>query len=219
MSSAFSRDKALPAIPIDVNVVGAVAGPEVHSPLSSTGSDGSSNMDKMLPSIDVEKTLSGEELDRLHDLWNGAALSAVSHTVPLTSEWSADGLLMTACSSAEAAWSRYDLSPSPGSDIYTGPRGCSILLTFRHSVHYDTFHHWNTEAVGLFQREETVRRTNFGQESDQRTGDTAFKGAATVDDKTQVHKVHSQSEWSGQSGCASQCRRATCVVTCKAPRP
>jgi hypothetical protein len=79
MPLAFSLDKALPNIPIDVDVIETVERNEVNSPSHSARSDAPSNKNKILPSIDVEKTLSGEEMDRLHDLWNGAALSAVSH--------------------------------------------------------------------------------------------------------------------------------------------
>ncbi|KAF8841795.1 hypothetical protein BDN67DRAFT_1068238 [Paxillus ammoniavirescens] len=79
MPLTFSRDKALPKIPIDVDVIGTVEGNEVNSPSHSKRSDAPSNKNKMLPSIDIEKTLSREEMDRLHDLWNGAALSARAH--------------------------------------------------------------------------------------------------------------------------------------------
>ncbi|KAF9234232.1 hypothetical protein BU15DRAFT_65900 [Melanogaster broomeanus] len=74
MPLTYSRDKALPDIPVDVDEVRTVAENEVNSPGHSGGNGGSWKMNKILPSIDVEKTLSGEDMDRMH----GAALSAVS---------------------------------------------------------------------------------------------------------------------------------------------
>ncbi|KIK92179.1 hypothetical protein PAXRUDRAFT_147857 [Paxillus rubicundulus Ve08.2h10] len=79
MPLAFGRDKTLPDIPIDVDVLGTVERNGVNPPSHSARSDTCSDKNKMLPSIDIEKTLSGEEMDRLHDLWNGAALSARAH--------------------------------------------------------------------------------------------------------------------------------------------
>ncbi|KIJ67035.1 hypothetical protein HYDPIDRAFT_166428 [Hydnomerulius pinastri MD-312] len=72
---SLKRDKALPDIPHDV-VIGLV-GDEVTTALPPARS--ASNANKILPAINIEKTLSGEEMDRLHELWNGAALSARAH--------------------------------------------------------------------------------------------------------------------------------------------
>lgn len=47
-------------------------------PIPSSNIAISSNTNKSLPSIKLENTLSEEEIRRLHELWNGTGLSAVS---------------------------------------------------------------------------------------------------------------------------------------------
>ena len=75
MSSFPEREKDLPAVPVDTDVSRTVA---VGYPIPSSNIAISSNTNKSLPSIKVENTLSEEEIRRLHELWNGTGLSAVS---------------------------------------------------------------------------------------------------------------------------------------------
>ena len=62
----LNRDKALPELPIGVSI--KASEDAVTSPLPSSGS--ASNYNKTLPTINIEMTLSEEEMDRLHDVWN-----------------------------------------------------------------------------------------------------------------------------------------------------
>lgn len=78
MSFPLQREKALPDIPNDVDDSRTVEHEEprlVSSPKIATTSADTS---KALPSVNVENMLSGEEMCRLHALWNEAGLSAVS---------------------------------------------------------------------------------------------------------------------------------------------
>ena len=72
------RDKDLPGIPVDVDASGTVVGGEGLYLVPPSKNATSANTEKALPSINVEKTLSEEEMSRLHELWNGAGLSAAS---------------------------------------------------------------------------------------------------------------------------------------------
>ena len=72
------RDKDLPGIPVDIDASGTVVGDEGPCLIPSSKNATSANTEKALPSINVEKTLSEEEMSRLHELWNGAGLSAAS---------------------------------------------------------------------------------------------------------------------------------------------
>lgn len=78
MSTALGTEKALPDIPVDVGAGSTVVADEGLWLIPSPGIPTSANTNKALPSVNVENTLSGEEMTRLHELWNGAGLSAVS---------------------------------------------------------------------------------------------------------------------------------------------
>lgn len=80
MSFALRREKKLPDIPVDIDASGAVVGDEGLYSIPSSEIATSTNTDKALPSINVEKTLSKDEISRLHELWNEAGLSAVITT-------------------------------------------------------------------------------------------------------------------------------------------
>ncbi|KAH0832884.1 hypothetical protein J3R83DRAFT_11836 [Lanmaoa asiatica] len=79
MSFALGREKALPDIPIDIRVSGAVGDGEGLWLVPSSRIAPSPNTNKALPSINIENTLSEEEMRRVHELWNGAGLSARAH--------------------------------------------------------------------------------------------------------------------------------------------
>ncbi|KAG6370821.1 hypothetical protein JVT61DRAFT_11032 [Boletus reticuloceps] len=121
MSLALEREKELPDIPIDTNPSEAVVVDE------GLGSIPPANTNKALPPIKAEKTLSEEEISRLHELWNGAGLSARAHrrgrrgqdplphripapisipkpdNIPLTSLGRPAGLSMTSTTAPETA--------------------------------------------------------------------------------------------------------------------
>ncbi|KAF8557104.1 hypothetical protein OG21DRAFT_1495021 [Imleria badia] len=74
MTLALEREKDLPLIPVDINTSGTVVEDErlwIPSKIAP-----SADTNKTLPPINIENTLSEEEISRLHELWNGAGLSA-----------------------------------------------------------------------------------------------------------------------------------------------
>ena len=78
MSLVFEREKDLPAIPVDIESSRTAVEDKGFWSIPSPKIATSAITNKTLPSINIENTLSEEEMSRLHELWNGAGLSAVS---------------------------------------------------------------------------------------------------------------------------------------------
>ncbi|KAG8213451.1 hypothetical protein J3R82DRAFT_11967 [Butyriboletus roseoflavus] len=79
MSFPLGREKTLPDIPVDIDAGSTVEADEGLWLIPSCNIPTSANTNKALPSINVENTLSEGEMSRLHELWNGAGLSARAH--------------------------------------------------------------------------------------------------------------------------------------------